>query len=182
MALRPCNDKMPLVAEDAFIDETALIIGDVHIGPECSVWPMVVARGDVHRIRIGRGTNIQDGSVLHVTHASAYNPDGGPLEIGDYVTVGHKAVLHACRVGNLCLIGIGVVVLDGAVLEGNLMIGAGSLVPPGRVLKSGYLYLGSPAREARALTAEELRFLEYSARNYITLKDQHAGQNGIIGE
>ena len=174
MPLRSYNRIRPSVADDAFIDDTALIIGDVQIGSESSVWPMAVVRGDVQRIRVGCGSNIQDSCVLHVTHDGVYSPGGIPLEIGDYVTVGHRAVLHACRVGDLCLIGVGSIIMDGAVLEGKLMVGAGSLVPPGHRLESGQLYLGSPARRARALTEKELDFLDYSARHYIKLKEQHA--------
>ena len=142
----------PLIAKSGYVDPTCVIIGDVEIGEQSSVWPMTVIRGDIHRIRIGKRTSVQDGSVLHVTHAGPYNPDGFPLIIGDDVTIGHKVMLHGCTIGNRVLIGMTAVIMDGAVVEDEVVVGAGTLVPPGKILKSGYLYLGSPARQARELT------------------------------
>jgi len=133
-------------------DPSAEIIGDVHIGEHSSVWPMSVLRGDVNHIRIGRETNIQDGSVLHVSHAGEFNPEGAPLIIGDRVTVGHKVLLHACRIGNRCLIGMGSILMDDSIIEDQVMVGAGSLLPPGKRLESGHLYLGNPCRRLRELT------------------------------
>jgi carbonic anhydrase/acetyltransferase-like protein (isoleucine patch superfamily) len=155
------------------VDNTALVVGRVRIGDDASLWPMAVARGDVNAIEIGARTNIQDGSVLHVTYDSHYEPGGRPLCIGDGVTVGHRVILHACTVGDYCLIGMGSVVLDGAVLQPRLMLGAGSLVSPGKELEGGFLWLGSPARKMRPLTDQELAFLEYSALHYVALKNKH---------
>jgi carbonic anhydrase/acetyltransferase-like protein (isoleucine patch superfamily) len=173
MGIRPYRDKNPIVGESVYIDATALVIGDVELGAEASVWPMSVLRGDVHAIRIGAGTNIQDGCVLHVTHNGDHAPGGHALTIGDNVTVGHRVVLHGCRVGDHCLIGIGAIVMDGAVIENEVILGAGSLVPPGRRLETGYLYIGSPARKARPLTDQEKAFLRYSAQHYRLLKDAY---------
>lgn len=149
------------------------MVGRVEIGADSSVWPMSVIRGDVNTISIGARTNIQDGSVLHVSHDSEYCPGGARLVVGSDVTVGHKVLLHACTVQDTCLIGMGSVVLDGAVIEAGTMIGAGSLVPPGKVLESGYLYLGSPVRRVRDLNEEERSYLGYSAAHYVRLKNRY---------
>lgn len=173
MTIRSFDGKTPVLGARVLVDATALVIGDVALGDDASLWPMVVARGDVHTIRIGARTNIQDGSVLHVTQDNLFNPGGYGLTVGDDVTVGHGVILHACTVEDLVLVGMGSTVLDGAVIRSRVMIGAGSLVPPHKVLESGYLYLGSPARQARALTESELAYLEFSARHYVELKDRH---------
>ncbi len=173
MAIRKYLDITPTIAPSAFVDEMALVIGDVTIGEDASLWPMVVARGDVHSITIGARTNIQDGSVLHVTAANEFNPGGNALVIGNDVTVGHGAILHACTIGNFSLVGMGATVLDGAVIDDRVMIGAGSLVAPGKKLESGYLYVGSPARQARPLKEKELAWLEYSSAHYVALKNNH---------
>ncbi len=159
-----------------FVDNSAVVIGDVEIGADSSVWPGTVIRGDMHRIRIGARTSVQDGSVLHITHASDYNPAGHPLEIGDDVTVGHSVCLHGCRIGNRVLIGIGSTVLDGAVVEDEVVIGAGSLVPPGKRLESGFLYMGSPVKQVRPLKDSERSFFRYSAGNYVKLKDAYLAE------
>ena len=171
--IRPFASKTPKIAAGCYIDESADVIGDVEIGSDSSVWPQAVVRGDVNNIRIGHSSNIQDGSVLHVSHAGEYNPEGGPLVIGDYVTVGHKVLLHACDIGNVCLIGMGAIVMDDAVIEDRVMIGAGSIVPPGKLLESGYLYLGSPCKRMRKLDDKELGYLRYSAEHYVRLKDRY---------
>ena len=171
--IRSFNGLTPRVGGDVFIDDTALVIGDVTLGRDVSIWPMSVLRGDVNSICIGDESNIQDGCVLHVTHRSETNPAGFPLTVGRGVTVGHKVVLHGCTVGDLCLIGIGAVILDGAVIEDQVMIGAGALVPPGKRLESGFLYVGSPARPVRTLKDEELEYLSYSKDGYVLLKNQH---------
>ena len=176
MSIRKFNDKQPKIGESVFIDESAVVIGDVTLGDDVSIWPTVVVRGDVESIKIGDGTNVQDGSVLHVTHAGKFTSQGYPLTIGKCVTIGHKAVVHACTVGDYCLIGIGAIILDGAVLEDYVMLGAGALVPPGKRLESGYLYVGSPARQVRPLKDSEKEFLEYSAENYVHLKNKHLKQ------
>ena len=159
----------PNIAAGAYIDEAAVVIGKVEIGKDSSVWPMAVIRGDVHEIKIGEKTSVQDGSVLHVTHDGPYCPGGRPLLIGDEVTVGHNVTLHACTIKDRVLIGMGVVVLDGAVVNSDVIIGAGALVTPNSELESGYLYVGSPAKQLRKLSENELAFLKYSAENYVKL-------------
>jgi carbonic anhydrase/acetyltransferase-like protein (isoleucine patch superfamily) len=173
MALRPYRGITPEIAASAYVDDMALVAGDVVIGEDSSVWPMCVLRGDVNSIRIGQASNIQDGSVLHVTHRSEANPEGHALVVGDRVTVGHKVILHGCTIGNDCLIGMGSTVMDGVVIEERVLLGAGSLVPPGKTLESGYLYLGNPVRRARPLRKAELEYFEYSARHYVRLKDEY---------
>ncbi len=176
MSIRSFQGIDPTIACNAFIDPDAVVIGDVHIGEESSIWPTVVIRGDVHQIRIGERTNIQDGSVLHVTADNAFNPGGFPLTIGKGVTVGHKAILHACTIGDYALIGMGAIILDGAVVPARTLVGAGSIVSPGKTLEGGYLYLGSPAKAVRKLTEKELDHLEYSAEHYVNLKNKHMGE------
>ncbi|NAW66457.1 gamma carbonic anhydrase family protein [Photobacterium halotolerans] len=178
-SLRSYNGITPTIGEQVYIDPSAVLVGDIHLAGHSSIWPLVAARGDVNHIRIGERTNIQDGTVLHVTRKSSSNPDGHPLIIGDDVTIGHKAMLHGCRVGNRVLIGMGAILLDGAVIEDDVIIGAGTLVPPGKVLASGYLYVGSPAKQARPLTDAELAFLPQSADNYVRLKDEYLEENKI---
>ena len=173
MALRAFNGVLPRTEEGVFVDPSAVVIGDVRLASNVSIWPGVVIRGDVNSITIGEETNIQDGAVLHVTHRSASNPEGYPLKVGKGVTVGHKAVLHGCTIGDLCLIGIGAIVMDGAIIEDQVMVGAGALVPPGKRLESGYLYVGSPARPSRPLKDEEIAYLSYSKDGYVRLKKQH---------
>ena len=160
------------------MDPSAVIIGDVALGRDVSVWPQAVVRGDVNAINIGEQTNVQDGAVLHCTHDGPYTPGGKALTIGARVTIGHQACLHGCTIGNEVLIGIGATVLDGAVVEDHVMIGAGSLVPPGKTLESGYLYVGSPAKMARPLKDSEKEFLKYSATHYIKLANEHKKVTG----
>ena len=167
--IRSFKDTIPNIGANTYIDESAVVIGDVEIGANCSVWPLTVIRGDINRIRIGDNTNIQDGSVLHVTHRGEYSPEGAELHIGSQVTIGHKALLHGCRIGNQCLIGMGSIITDNAVVEDQVIIGSGSLVPPGKVLASGYLYLGNPATRKRALTDGEIEYLSYVSDHYILL-------------
>ncbi|MDR3434208.1 MAG: gamma carbonic anhydrase family protein [Rouxiella aceris] len=171
--LRSYKGSRPKLGDRVMVDTTSVIIGDVDLADDVSIWPLVAIRGDVNHVVIGCRSNVQDGSVLHVTHQSPHNPEGYPLIIGEDVTVGHKAMLHGCTVGNRVLVGMGSIVLDGAVIEDDVMIGAGSLVPPGKRLESGYLYLGSPVKQARELTAEELAGLTYSANNYVKWKDDY---------
>lgn len=163
----------PVIGASTFIDETAVVIGNVTIGEDSSVWPTTVIRGDVNRITIGDRTSIQDGSVLHVNHDDEHNPGGDPLSIGSNVTVGHKVMLHGCSVNDRCLIGMSTTILDKAVVESNTIIGAGSLVSPGKVLESGYLYVGTPARQVRKLTEDELAYLDLAAEYYVQLKTKH---------
>jgi carbonic anhydrase/acetyltransferase-like protein (isoleucine patch superfamily) len=176
MTIRAYQGVTPAVAASAFVDDTALVVGRVWVGEDASIWPMTVVRGDVNSIEIGARTNIQDGSVLHVTHDSPYDPGGHPLRVGAGVTVGHRVVLHACSVADYCLIGMGSIVMDGAVLQPRVMVGAGSVVAPGKELEGGYLWLGRPAKKIRPLSENELAFLEYSAAHYVTLKDRHLPQ------
>jgi len=173
MTIRDFKGISPDIHATAYIDDTAVIIGDVSIGEDSSIWPMTVARGDVHSIKIGARTNIQDACVLHVTHDGEFSPGGYPLTVGDDVTVGHRVTLHACTVGNFCLIGMSATIMDGAVLGDHVIVGAGSLVPTGKQLESGYLYVGSPVKRVRELNEKERAFLEYSAKHYSHLKDEH---------
>ncbi|MDH1009380.1 gamma carbonic anhydrase family protein [Pseudomonas nicosulfuronedens] len=181
MTIRTYQGKTPSLGERVFVDASAVVIGDVEIGTDSSVWPLVVIRGDMHRIRIGARTSVQDGSVLHITHAGPFNPDGFPLTIGDEVTIGHKVLLHGCTLGSRILVGMGSIVMDGAVIEDEVILGAGSLVPPGKVLESGFLYVGSPVKKARPLSDKERAFFSYTAGNYVKLKDQHIAE-GFAGE
>ncbi|MES9854035.1 MAG: gamma carbonic anhydrase family protein [Candidatus Thiodiazotropha sp. L084R] len=173
--IRSFESHQPEVADDAWVDDTAVIIGDVHIASQASIWPMSVIRGDVHKIEIGARTNIQDGSVMHVSHDSYYLPGGRPLTIGDGVTVGHKVLLHGCEIASNCFIGMDSTILDGAVLEEGVMLGAGSLVPQGRTLEGGYLWLGRPARRVRVLSEKEKDIIIYTAEHYVQLSERHSG-------
>jgi carbonic anhydrase/acetyltransferase-like protein (isoleucine patch superfamily) len=167
---------MPTLGKGAWVDPQACVIGDVSLGEDVSIWPMAVVRGDVNTISIGARSNIQDNCTLHVTHDGPYTPGGVPLLIGDDVTVGHGVTLHACTIGDRCLIGMGALVLDKAVLEDEVFLAAGSVVPPGKVLESGYLYRGSPAQQVRPLKPAELENLRYSAAHYVRLKNQYIEQ------
>lgn len=177
MAIRSFEHHEPRIADSAYVDAAALVVGDVAIGERASLWPMSVARGDVNRIEIGEGTNIQDGTVIHVTHDGPHSPGGIPTRIGRYVTVGHLCLIHACTIGDRCLVGMGSVIMDGAVLEDDVLLAAGSLVPPGKHLGAGWLYRGRPASAVRALTGEERGMLEYSGRHYVDLAARHARAN-----
>jgi len=171
--IRPYLDRKPTLGADVYIDEAARVIGDVTLGDHASVWPMAVLRGDVNAIRIGARTNVQDGSVLHVTHDGPYSPGGAPLVIGDDVTIGHGVILHACTIGNRCLVGMGALVLDKVVVEDEVFIAAGAVVPPGKRLVSGFLYRGNPAQQARPLTDTEKAQLQYSAEHYVRVKNNY---------
>jgi len=173
MPIRPFEQHAPRIHPTAHIDETAVVIGDVEVGEDSSIWPLCVVRGDIQGIRIGARTSIQDGTIVHVTHDSRFCPGGQPTLIGNDVTVGHKVILHACTVEDFCLIGMGAIVMDKAVVRSRVTVGAGSVVPSGKVLESGYLYVGSPVKQVRPLNPRELEFLEYSAQNYRRLKDRH---------
>ncbi|MEH0743317.1 gamma carbonic anhydrase family protein [Vibrio cholerae] len=179
-SLRTYKGIQPQVGDRVYIDSSAVLVGDITLGDDASVWPLVAARGDVNHIRIGARSNIQDGSVLHVTHKNAENPQGYPLIIGDDVTVGHKVMLHGCTIGHRVLVGMGAIVLDGVVIQDEVMVGAGSLVPPGKTLESGYLYVGSPVKQARPLTDKERAFLQKSADNYVQNKDDYLNEVEII--
>jgi carbonic anhydrase/acetyltransferase-like protein (isoleucine patch superfamily) len=173
MPLAPYLNTSPVLGERVFLHSSCQVIGDVRIGDDSSVWCNAVLRGDVNRIAIGRGTNIQDLTMGHVSHRTPDKPDGSPLIIGDYVTVGHSVILHGCTIGNECLIGMGSIVMDDAVIPDHVMIGAGSLVSPGKVLESGMLYMGRPAKAVRALTEQEIAYLKYSAEHYMRVKHNY---------
>ncbi len=171
--IRPFAGHSPRIDPSAYIDATATLIGDVEIGAQSSIWPQVVVRGDIHRIRIGARTNIQDASVCHVTHASDYNPDGFALSLGDGISVGHRCVLHGCSIGDYCLIGMGAVIMDGVEIGDHCIIGAGALVPPGKQLPPGTLWVGSPAQQTRLLKDSEHQYLEYQAQRYVELAQRY---------
>lgn len=175
-SVRTFEGHTPTLGQAVFIDPSAVVVGDVTIGDHSSIWPNTTVRGDMHRIRIGARSSIQDNSILHITHAGPFNPDGYPLTIGDDVTVAHSVTLHGCSIGNRVLVGMGCIVMDGAVIEDEVVLGANSLVPPGKRLTSGKLYVGSPAKPVRDLTAKELEYFSYSANNYAKLKDRHIAE------
>lgn len=176
--LRPHKGIAPQLGCGVYIDPNATVIGDVTLGDDTNVWPGAVIRGDMHRIRIGARSSIQDNAVLHITHAGPFNADGHPLIIGDDVIIGHQATLHGCTLGNRILVGIGAIILDGAIIEDDVVIAAGTLVPPGKRLASGYLYKGSPCQQARPLSDKERAFFTYSAANYVRLKDTYLQEQG----
>ncbi|MGA8276869.1 MAG: gamma carbonic anhydrase family protein [Rhodanobacteraceae bacterium] len=163
----------PRIAPTAYVDPMSLVIGDVEVADDASLWPCTVVRGDVHYIRIGARSNVQDGAVLHVTHDGPYSPGGFPLVIGADITIGHGAVVHACTIEDACLIGMNATVLDGALVRKHSLIAAGALVTPGRVVGEGELWVGNPARRQRALTDAEIEQIHYSARHYVRLKNRH---------
>jgi carbonic anhydrase/acetyltransferase-like protein (isoleucine patch superfamily) len=173
MVLRVYQGLSPKIKESTYIDPLSVVIGDVIIGEDSSVWPFASIRGDMHYIRIGERTSIQDNSVLHITHAGEHHPNGSPLVIGSDVTVGHRVILHGCKVEDRVIVGMGSTVLDDVVIESDVILGAGSLVPPGKRLESGFLWLGSPVVKKRPLTKEEIEFIRYSAQNYVKLKDNY---------
>jgi len=161
--IREVPGRRPRIDPDTYIDPQAAVIGDVTIGAGSSVWPFAVLRGDQDNyVTLGRNSNVQDDSVLHVT------PEF-PCIVGDFVTIGHRAVVHACRVMNNVRIGIGAVVLDGAVVEEGAQVGAGALVPPGKVVPAGWLVMGVPAKPIRKMNAAELEDILKNARDYIEL-------------
>ena len=167
MPLYPYRDHYPRLGERVFVAPTAVLTGDIEVGDDVSFWFSAVARADVNHIRIGAGTNVQDGAVLHVNHGKH------PLLIGKNVVIGHSAVLHGCTVEDGALIGIGAQVLDGAVVEAGAQIGAGALVPPGKVIPAGRLVMGIPATPVRALSAPEVEAIQANARRYRALKDEY---------
>lgn len=179
MPLQTFEGRTPRLHPTAYVADSALVLGDVEIGADSSLWPMTVARGDIHRIRIGTRSNIQDGSVLHVTHDGEHAPGGFALQVGDDVTVGHRVILHGCTLEDRCLIGMGAIVMDGARVCRGAMVGAGTLVSPGKVLEGGYLWLGSPVRRVRPLTEREQQYLEYSAAYYVALSKRHGGRKTL---
>lgn len=180
--LRPYADEYPRLGQRVWVDPDASVIGRVELGDDVSIWPRSVLRGDVNRIVVGARSNIQDGAVCHVTHDGPYTPGGIPLILGEDITVGHAAILHACTIGDRCLIGMGALVLDGAIIEAEVMLGAGSLVSPGKRLESGWLYVGRPAQAVRRLSERELEMLRYSAAHYVRLKDRYLAELAATSE
>ena len=176
MTLRPYLDQFPRLGERVYVDPAANVIGDVELADDVSVWPGCVVRGDVNFIRIGARTNIQDGTVIHVSHDGPHAKLGGfATVIGEDVTIGHKAIVHACRIGDAALIGMGAIVLDGAVVESHGFVGAGAVVPPGKTVGRGELWLGNPARKVRVLSEADIEGLYYSAQHYVRLKNRYLG-------
>lgn len=173
MSIRSFEGRTPVLGTGAYVDPAASVIGDVVLGDDASVWPGAVVRGDVHHIRIGPRSNVQDAAIVHVTHDGPYTPSGFPSIIGADVTIGHGAVIHACTIEDLCLIGMHATVLDGATVRRYGFVGAGAVVSPGKTVGEGELWLGSPARFARKLSDREIEALHYSAQHYVRLKDRY---------
>lgn len=173
MNLRPYRGLLPRIHPSAYVDPAACVIGDVELGVDSSIWPGAMIRGDVHYIRIGARTNVQDGAVVHVTHDGPYTPGGFPTLIGDDVTIGHGAVIHACTIGDAVLIGMHATILDGATVSRHGFVGAGALVPPGKTVGEAELWLGNPARCVRRLSDAEIERLYYSAQQYVKLKNDY---------
>ncbi len=173
MPLAAYLNDTPIFGMRVFVHASAQIIGNVRIGDDSSIWCNTVLRGDVNHIVIGQCTNLQDLTMGHVSHKTSDKPDGSPLIVGDYVTVGHSVILHGCTIGNECMIGMGAVIMDDAIVPDRVMIGAGSLVPPGKVLESGMLYVGRPVKTVRVLTPEEIAYLKYSAEHYVEIKNNY---------
>ena len=174
MHIRPYKGILPTLGARSYVDPAATVIGDVVLGDDVSIWPGTIVRGDVNFIRVGARTNIQDGTVVHVSHDGPHAKLGGfATVIGEDVTIGHKAIIHACRIEDAVLIGMGAIVLDGAVVKKHGFVGAGALIPPGKVVGEGELWLGNPARKARLLTEAEIEALYYSAGHYVRLKDEY---------
>ena len=180
LTVRTFNQVAPWCGARVWVDPAATVIGAVELHDDVSVWPNVVLRGDVNSIEIGARSNIQDGVIGHVTHDGPYTPGGIALVVGEDVTVGHAAVLHACTIGDRCLVGMGALVLDGAELESDVMLAAGSLVSPGKRLEAGWLYRGRPAKAVRRLTEQELEMLVDSAEHYVRLKNTYLTE-GVEG-
>ncbi|HXV40012.1 MAG TPA: gamma carbonic anhydrase family protein [Steroidobacteraceae bacterium] len=173
MSIRPYREWLPELGPRAWVDPAATVIGRVTIGADSSIWPGAVLRGDVNFIRIGARTSIQDGSILHEASDRLAGDGGIPLVVGDDCTVGHRVILHACTIGNRCLVGMGAIVMDGAMLGDEVIVGAGALVPAGKKLPPRTLWIGSPARQSRALTEREIAYLAESAAHYVALKDDY---------
>jgi len=178
MPLSTYLDAAPVLADRVYLHPSAQVIGNVRLGADTSVWCNAVLRGDVNDITIGRCSNVQDLTMGHVSHRTPARPQGSPLVIGDYVTIGHSVILHGCRIGSECLIGMGSIVMDDVVIEDRVMLGAGSLVAPGKLLESGFLYMGRPAVQVRPLSAEEIAYLRYSAEHYVRVKDNYLNAAG----
>ncbi|MEG3640244.1 gamma carbonic anhydrase family protein [Magnetococcus sp. PR-3] len=173
MPIYPFEGRWPKIDPTAFVHPDAVIIGDVEIGPESSIWPGVVVRGDVNYIRIGARTNVQDGSVLHVTRPKPHKPEGLPLILGDDITIGHRVTLHACTLNNGCMVGMDATVMDGATIESGAMVAAGTMVTPGKQVQTGDLWMGSPAKRLRELRDSEGEEITSTTTNYVRLGQQY---------
>lgn len=173
MNIETFGEHTPQLAPSSWIHARGLVIGQVRLGEHSSVWPGAIVRGDMHHIHIGERCSIQDNAVVHVTHDSPFNPGGYPVTVGDDVTIGHHAMIHGCTIGNRVMVGMQAMLMDGVTVEDDVIIGAGAMVTQGKTLTSGYLYVGTPAKAVRKLTAEELEFLPYVAGNYVRLKDSY---------
>ncbi|WP_145223204.1 gamma carbonic anhydrase family protein [Planctomycetes bacterium TBK1r] len=176
LSIRSFGGITPRLGKRVYIDPAATVIGDVVLGDDASVWPGAVIRGDMEPIKIGDRTNVQDTAVLHTTHDGDFNPGGWPLTIGDDVVIGHRAILHGCTVANRVLIGNGAVVNDGAVIPDEVIVGAGCVVPPGKTLESGFVYVGNPCKQLRPVSEKEVRFFLYSPAHYVEIKDQYLAE------
>lgn len=172
--IRPHHGVAPAIAPTAFIAETAVIIGDVEIGAESSVWYGCVLRGDGNAIRVGGRTNIQDGTIVHVNHERE-GAAGTRTTIGSDITIGHMALIHACTLEDGCFIGMKACIMDGVVVEGGAMVAAGALVTPGKRVRRGELWAGSPAKLMRNLSEAELKYFAYSARHYCEMAESYRG-------
>lgn len=178
MSIRTYQNHTPTLGQRVYVDPAATVIGRVELADDVSIWPGAVLRGDVHFIRVGARSNVQDGAIVHVTHDGPHSPGGFPTVIGEGVTVGHGAVIHACTLGDYCLIGMHATVLDGAVVEKYGFVGAGSLIPPGKVVGERELWLGNPARCVRLLSDKQIEQLYYSADHYVRIKDGYLAEAG----
>lgn len=179
MPIRSFNGKIPAIAKDVFIDPMATVTGNVNIGKMSSVWPNVSIRGDLLNITIGCKTNIQDNSILHTTQFLDTLGTGYDTSIGDEVTIGHSAVIHGCHIGSRVLIGMGAIILDGVIIENDVIVGAGSVAPPGKRLESGFLYIGSPAAQSRQLKDSEKAYIKANAQNYYEVMQIHKEELGV---
>lgn len=172
--IRSYQGTAPQIDPTAFVDDSAVVIGRVTVGKNSSIWCNAVIRGDVSEIVIGANTNIQDLTMLHVTHYNLETKQGDfPLTLGNNVTIGHNCCLHACTIKDNVLVGMGTTILDNSIIETNVIIGAGSLVPQNKVLASGYLYFGNPLKQVRQLTEAEIKHIQYSAEHYVKVMQAH---------
>lgn len=179
MAIRKYKGILPELSQTCWVDRSAQVIGQCQLAEDVSVWPCAVLRGDVNDIKVGPRSNIQDGVVVHATHESARSK-GSKTIIGADVTVGHNVVLHGCIIDDECLIGMGSVILDNAHIKKHVLIGANSLVPAGKTLESGFLYLGSPVKQMRPLTDDEKAFFTYSSAHYVKLKNEFMSEESSV--
>lgn len=174
MPIRTYQGQKPRLGQRVYVDVGAHLIGDVELGDDVSLWPGTVVRGDVNYIRIGARTNVQDGTIIHVSHDGPFTRPGGyPTIIGSDVTIGHGAIVHACVIEDGCLIGMGATVLDGATIRKNGFVGAGAVIAPGKTVGERELWLGNPAKLVRVLSDRDVESLYYSATHYVKLKDRY---------